>query len=46
MSRARIADKVAKDNGFSGGYIGISLLEMEYNKNEAEYLLNILQPLY
>lgn len=44
MARARLADKLVKENGFEG-YIGISLLEMEYHKNEAEYLLNVLRPM-
>lgn len=46
MSRARLADTIAKEHGYSGGYIGISILEMEYNQNEAEYLLNVLRPMY
>ena len=31
MARARMADEVARESGFTGGYIGISLLEMEYS---------------
>lgn len=46
MSRARLADTIAKEHGFKGGYIGVSILEMEYHKNEAEYLLNVLRPLH
>lgn len=46
MSRARLADAIAKEHGFSGGYIGLSVLEMEYSRNEAEYLLNALRPLH
>lgn len=45
MSRARLCDKLAKEHGFKS-YIGISLLEMEYHQNEAEYLLKVLQPLF
>jgi hypothetical protein len=45
MARARLADRIAKEHGYKG-YIGISLLEMEYHQNEAEYLLKVLSPLY
>lgn len=45
MSRARQAEALAKEHGFKG-YIGVSLLEMEYHQNEAEYLLKVLAPLY
>ena len=45
MSRGRLADQLAQSHGYSG-YIGISLLEMEYSQNEAEYLLKQLQPLF
>ena len=42
MSRGRICNQIAQSHGYSGGYIGISLLEMEYSQNEAEYLLKQL----
>ena len=45
MSRGRQAEALAKAHGFKG-YIGVSLLEMEYHHNEAEYLLKVLAPLY
>lgn len=46
MSKSRQIDQIVKDNGYSGGYIGISLLEMEYSVNEAEYILKLLKPMY
>lgn len=42
MSRGRLANELAQSHGYSGGYIGLSLLEMEYSQNEAEYLLKQL----
>jgi hypothetical protein len=42
MARGRLADTVLKDKGFSGGYIGVSYVEMEYAKNEEEYLQQVL----
>ena len=45
MSRARLMNNLVKQHGFEG-FIGISLLEMEYSKNEAEYLLNVLKPMF
>jgi len=46
LSRGRLANELAVKAGYSGGYIGISLLEMEYEKNEAEYLLKVLKPVF
>jgi hypothetical protein len=46
LSRGRLANELAIKAGYSGGYIGISLLEMEYEKNEAEYLLKVLNPVF
>ena len=46
LSRGRLANELAVQAGYSGGYIGISLLEMEYEKNEAEYLLKVLKPIF
>ena len=45
MARARLATKVAQEHGFKG-YIGVSLLEMEYSQNEAAYLLKSLGPIF
>lgn len=46
LSRGRLAHELALKAGYSGGYIGISLLEMEYEKNEAEYLLKVMKPVF
>jgi hypothetical protein len=32
--RGRIADKIAKENGFEGGYRLVSLVEMDFAKDE------------
>ena len=45
MARGRLASKLVKENGYEG-YICISLLEMEYSQNEAEYLLKVLNPVF
>lgn len=45
MARARLADTIAQEHGFKG-YIGVSLLEMEYAENEAAYLLKALKPIF
>ena len=45
MARGRLASKLVKENGYEG-YICISLLEMESSRNEAEYLLKVLNPVF
>ena len=45
MSRSRLCDEVVKEQGFEK-YIGISYIEMEYHTNEAEYLLEVLNPIF
>ena len=45
ITRGRVADQLVKDNSYKG-YIAISYLEMEYSKNEAEYLLKVLNPVF
>ena len=45
MSRGRLSNDLLKNLGY-GGYIGISYVEMEYAKNEAEYLLEVMKPIY
>jgi hypothetical protein len=32
--RGRIADQIAKENGFEGGYKVVSLVEMDFAKDE------------
>jgi Ran GTPase-activating protein (RanGAP) involved in mRNA processing and transport len=45
MSFAKQADNLVKQFGFKC-FIGVSLLEMEYAKNEAEYLLEVFKPMF
>ena len=45
LSRGRLINNLVRKNGYSG-YIGISLLEMEYAQNEAEYILKVMKPMY
>ena len=40
--RGRIADKIAKEKGFKGGYKVVSLVEMDFEKDEKQYLENVL----
>ena len=44
-ARGRLADKVAKENGFDG-VAAISYVEMEYADNEAEYLLKVMGKIF
>uniref|UniRef100_A0A7S3CP61 Uncharacterized protein n=1 Tax=Strombidium rassoulzadegani TaxID=1082188 RepID=A0A7S3CP61_9SPIT len=41
MARGRLMDELVRREGFQGGYIGVSFLEMDYSVNEAEYLLKV-----
>ena len=45
MSKGRLQDKLVKEKGYKQ-YIGISYIEMEYQSNEAEYLLDVLNPIF
>ena len=45
MARGRLCNNLVKQHGYQG-YIGISLVEMEYSPNEAEYLLSCLSPVF
>jgi len=45
MSFAKQADSLVKEYGFKC-FIGVSLLEMEYAKNEAQYLLEVFRPMF
>jgi hypothetical protein len=44
MSRGRLVEEILGEEGME--YVGISLLEMEYAKNEAEYLLGVTKKLF
>lgn len=40
--RGRIADRIAKDHGFEGGYRVVSLVEMDFAKDEKQYLESLI----
>ena len=40
--RGRIADRIAKDHGFEGGYRVVSLVEMDFAKDEKQYLESVI----
>ncbi len=40
--KGRIAEKIAKENGYEGGYKVVSLVEMDFAKDEQKYLESVL----
>ena len=40
--RGRLADKIAREHGFEGGYKLVSLVEMDFAKDEQQYLEGVL----
>jgi hypothetical protein len=40
--RGRVADKIARDHGYQGGYKVVSLVEMDFASDEQKYLESVI----